>query len=268
MRSDSPPLLLLLAARTPPATSLRLGIPPSPGNVAGGRIGDQSQLSSRLALSTPTVPDNGGDAPAPADGTAQCAGWNCTCQGLSDTFGTNGVAWHHAKRDPEAMLFWKAHNCRTAPGGKDGAVTRRPEEKAARKQNAAEDDANIVGHVDRYLVEERDRLYKQQQARLKTEAAEEHVLLAKMLQDQAKGSTVTGKSAGVRQARPPTEDSPAGARSAKTKTAVVIATVETRFCLKPANFDRIRRVSATMLKVRNHGAVCQAPALFWTVSNP
>ena len=266
MRSDSPPRLLLLAARTPPATSLRLGISPSPGNaVEGGKIG--GQLSSSLALSTPTVPDNDGDAPPPAGGTAQCAGWNCTCQGLSDTFGTNDVAWHHAKRDPEAMLFWKAHNCRTVPGGKGGAATRRLEVEAARKKNAAEDDANIVRHG-RNLVEERDRLYEQQQARLKTEAAKERVLLAKMLQDRAKGSTVTRNSAGVRQARPPTEDSPAGARSSKAKSAVVIATVETRFCLKPANFDRIRRASATMLKVRNHGAVCQAPAFFWTVSNP
>ena len=129
------------------------------------------------------------------------------------------------------MLFWKAHNCRTVPGGKGGAATRRDEEEAARKKNAAEDDANIVRHG-RNLVEERDRLYEQQQARLKTEAAKERVLLAKMLQDRAKGSTVTGNSAGVRQARPPTEDSPAGARSS-TATAGISASAVSSSILPP-----------------------------------
>ena len=46
-----------------------------------------------------------------------CGGWSCTCQGLSDKFGTVAGAWHHAKKVPTAMEFWEAHRCHTVPVG-------------------------------------------------------------------------------------------------------------------------------------------------------
>ena len=99
-------------------------------------------------------------------------------------------------------------------------------------------------------------MYQRQQERLEAETAKERELLANMLNGRAKGAN---DRLSVLQ------DGPAGARSSKARTAVVIATVETRFCLNTANFDRSSRMYATMLKVRNHGAVWQTSAFFRTI---
>lgn len=44
-----------------------------------------------------------------------CKKWGCTCQGLSDTFGTFHNNWGGANYDRHAKSFWMQHGCRTFP---------------------------------------------------------------------------------------------------------------------------------------------------------
>jgi len=113
----------------------------------------------------------------------------------------------------------------------------------------------------RNRFKEREFFFQAQRERLEAEAAKERQLLATMMKNrvQAASDGPTGDGALVPQrARTEERDDlqlPHGLRVHAPKARVVIATAETRFCLKVANFDRSSRNYATMLKVRNYAAV-------------
>ena len=46
-----------------------------------------------------------------------CADWKCTCQGLSDLYGTSPGHWEKARDKEIARTFWLSHRCSTCPGG-------------------------------------------------------------------------------------------------------------------------------------------------------
>ena len=46
---------------------------------------------------------------------ADCGRWKCTCQGMSDTFGTTHGRWRLAGEEPAAIRFWLDRSCRTTP---------------------------------------------------------------------------------------------------------------------------------------------------------
>ena len=51
----------------------------------------------------------------PLQRPVDCARWNCTCQGMSDRFGTSHGQWRMAAREPAAIQFWNDGGCRTGP---------------------------------------------------------------------------------------------------------------------------------------------------------
>ena len=53
---------------------------------------------------------------------ADCGRWKCTCQGMSDTFGTTHGRWRLAGEEPAAIRFWLDRRCRTAPEKKKVVV--------------------------------------------------------------------------------------------------------------------------------------------------
>ena len=148
---------------------------------------------------------------------------------MSDVFGTNHQAWHLAKRVKAAIRFWEAHNCKTSP--KKQRWSGRPlPPKAA--------------------VDSREDLYQKgffqkQRTRLQTEIDLERVQYAKI--KAARGKPTSGET-------PKSGSSPGIPAAPRSKAAVVIATVETRFCLGAANLERSMNNYATMMKVRNYGA--------------
>ena len=215
---------------------------------------DHAALSGHLG-STPS---------APAKGTLPCDGWGCTCQGLSDKFGTVVGAWHHAKHFPTAAQFWEAHKCRTFPSST--GKPRPPEPAAADsmllKAGGESDPAAALQDPEaRNRFKQREFFFQAQRERLEAEAAKERQLLATMMKNrvQAASDGPNGDGALVPQrARTEERDDlqlPHGLRVHAPKARVVIATAETRFCLNVANSDRSSRNYATMLKVRNYAAV-------------
>ena len=194
---------------------------------------------------------------APAKGTPPCDDWGCTCQGLSDKFGTVVGGWHHAKQVPTAAQFWEAHKCHTFPSGT--GKPRPPEPAAAGSmllKAGGESDPEA-----RNRFKERELFFQAQRERLEAEAAKERQVLATMMKNrvQAASDGPTGDGAlAPQRARTEERDDlqlPHGLRAHAPQARVVIATAETRFCLNVANFDRSSRNYATMLKVRNYAAV-------------
>lgn len=81
----------------------------------------------------PTVNSTGQPWPA------ECAGWGCSCQGFSDTFGTSPGNWKLAgvvrgeqvSTKRAARAWWVAHDCDTSPSGRkwwpcSGVFTSKP----------------------------------------------------------------------------------------------------------------------------------------------
>eukprot|EP00930_Biecheleria_cincta_P017864 TRINITY_DN14089_c0_g1_i1.p1 TRINITY_DN14089_c0_g1~~TRINITY_DN14089_c0_g1_i1.p1 ORF type:complete len:321 (+),score=42.59 TRINITY_DN14089_c0_g1_i1:52-1014(+) len=55
---------------------------------------------------------------AKATATEGCSDWECTCQGVSDCYGTDyGVTWGAAPQ--AAMSWWSEHRCTTRPSGSE-----------------------------------------------------------------------------------------------------------------------------------------------------
>ena len=188
-------------------------------------IDDAGRLTIGTQLSA-APPDYRRAAPsAPAKGTPPCDGWGCTCQGLSDKFGTVVGAWHHAKQVPTAKRFWEARKCHTFPGGTgkppppgSATTTSMPLKPGEEVDPAAAQQALNQAQEARNRFKEREFHFQAQRERLEAEAAKERQLLATMIKnrDRAASDGPTGDSGALVPQRPRTGGGPGAGLKLRT----------------------------------------------------